>query len=81
MFDGCMRGMKWINNKKGFLLGPAQHNIFEGITVDIGDFFIDKTPITVKEYKKFLSILHKYLEKKRMGICFLLQMKICAISI
>lgn len=72
MFDGCMRGMKWINNKKGFLLGPAQHNIFEGITVDVGEFFIDKTPITVKEYKKFLSILHKYLEKKKNGNMFFL---------
>ena len=70
IFDGCMRGMSFVKNKKSFLLGPVQYNIFEGIKVDIDDFFIDKTPITVKEYKKFLRVLNNYLEKKKNGELF-----------
>lgn len=64
IFDGCMRGMKFIKEVKDFRIGPAQKNKFEGIEVAINGFFIDKTEITVKEYKKFLYILKQYLEKK-----------------
>lgn len=65
IFDGCMRGMKFIKEVKNFKIGPAQKNKFEGIEVDIEGFFIDKTEITVKEYKKFLSILKYYLDEKK----------------
>ena len=65
IFDGCMRGMKFIKEVKNFKIGPAQKNKFEGMEVDIEGFFIDKTEITVKEYKKFLSILKYYLDEKK----------------
>ena len=65
IFDGCMRGMKFIKEVKNFKIGPAQKNKFEWIEVDIEGFFIDKTEITVKEYKKFLSILKYYLDEKK----------------
>ena len=65
IFDGCMRGMKFIKEVKNFKIGPAQKNNFEGMEVDIEGFFIDKTEITVKEYKKFLSILKYYLDEKK----------------
>lgn len=65
IFDGCMRGMKFIKEVKNFKIGPAQKNKFEGMEVDIEGFFIDKTEITVKEYKKFLSILKSYLDEKK----------------
>ena len=65
IFDGCMRGMKFIKEVKNFKIGPAQKNKFEEIEVDIEGFFIDKTEITVKEYKKFLSILKYYLDEKK----------------
>lgn len=65
IFDGCMRGMKFIKEVKNFKIGPTQKNKFEGIEVDIEGFFIDKTEITVKEYKKFLSILKYYLDEKK----------------
>ena len=60
-----MRGMKFIKEVKNFKIGPAQKNKFEGMEVDIEGFFIDKTEITVKEYKKFLSILKYYLDEKK----------------
>ena len=65
IFDGCMRGMKFIKEVKNFKIGPAQKNKFEGMEVDIEGFFIDKTEITVKEYKKFLFILKYYLDEKK----------------
>ena len=65
IFDGCMRGMKFIKEVKNFKIGPAQKNNFEGMEVDIEGFFIDKTEITVKEYKKFLFILKYYLDEKK----------------
>ena len=65
IFDGCMRGMKFIKEVKNFKIGPAQKNKFEGMEVDIEGFFIDKTEITVKEYKKFLFIFKNYLDEKK----------------
>jgi len=59
-----LRGMVYIDGCEKYKLGTLQNNLFSALeTVKIEDFLIDKTELTVAEFKKYLTILANYYRK------------------
>lgn len=70
--DYTLRGMVYIKGCEKYKLGTLQHNIFSELEeVKISDFLIDKTELTVAEFKKYLTILANYYRKIHKKASFL----------